>query len=140
MTKKDAVIVYGAGISGRGAAQVLADKKQQVYLYNDMDCTLEPQLLQLLQIVRLVLFREFDDQQRIRIAAHGRLDHRPDRRLLDMSEHAQDDLAAPLQQAEDRRLLLRQRAAPRRTPQPTPARLAPLLATAAGLPLWPATT
>ena len=32
MTKKDAVIVYGAGISGRGAAQVLADKKQQVYL------------------------------------------------------------------------------------------------------------
>lgn len=27
MTKKDAVIVYGAGISGRGAAQVLADKK-----------------------------------------------------------------------------------------------------------------
>ena len=51
MTKKDAVIVYGAGISGRGAAQVLADKKQQVYLYNDMDCTLEPQLLQLLQSV-----------------------------------------------------------------------------------------
>ena len=36
MTKKDAVIVYGAGISGRGAAQVLADRKQQVYLYNDM--------------------------------------------------------------------------------------------------------
>ena len=51
MTKKDAVIVYGAGISGRGAAQVLADKKQQVYLYNDMDCTLEPQLLQLLESV-----------------------------------------------------------------------------------------
>lgn len=51
MTKKDAVIVYGAGISGRGAAQVLADKKQQVYLYNDMDCSLEPQLLQLLQSV-----------------------------------------------------------------------------------------
>ena len=51
MTKKDAVIVYGAGISGRGAAQVLADKKQQVYLYNDMDCTLESQLLQLLQSV-----------------------------------------------------------------------------------------
>ena len=51
MTKKNAVIVYGAGISGRGAAQVLADKKQQVYLYNDMDCTLEPQLLQLLQSV-----------------------------------------------------------------------------------------
>ena len=49
MTKKDAVIVYGAGISGRGAAQVLADRKQQVYLYNDMDCTIEPQLLKLLQ-------------------------------------------------------------------------------------------
>ena len=40
MTKKDAVIVYGAGISGRGAAQVLADRKQQVYLYNDMDSVL----------------------------------------------------------------------------------------------------
>ena len=51
MTKKDAVIVYGAGISGRGAAQVLADRKQQVYLYNDMDCTIEPQLLQLLESV-----------------------------------------------------------------------------------------
>ena len=51
MTKKDAVIVYGAGISGSGAAQVLADRKQQVYLYNDMDCTLEPQLLQLLESV-----------------------------------------------------------------------------------------
>jgi len=36
MTKKDAVIVYGAGISGRGAAQVLADRKQQVYLYNEL--------------------------------------------------------------------------------------------------------
>ena len=57
MTNKDAVIVYGAGISGRGAAQVLADKKQQVYLYNDIDCTLEPQLLQLslIQLQELLL-------------------------------------------------------------------------------------
>ena len=37
-------------------------------------------LLQLLQIVRLIFFRKFDDQQRIRIAAHGRLDHGPEHR------------------------------------------------------------
>ena len=36
MTKKDAVIVYGAGISGRGAAQVLADKKQQAVSYTHL--------------------------------------------------------------------------------------------------------
>ncbi len=44
MTAKEPVIVYGAGISGRGAAQVLADKGQQVYLYNDNPCTVEPAL------------------------------------------------------------------------------------------------
>lgn len=38
------VIVYGAGISGCGAAQVLADKGQQVYLYNDQPCTIKPEL------------------------------------------------------------------------------------------------
>lgn len=42
------VIVYGAGISGCGAAQVLADKGQQVYLYNDQPCTIKPELEALL--------------------------------------------------------------------------------------------
>ena len=37
-------------------------------------------LLQLLKIVRLILFRKFDDQQCIRIAAHGRFDHGPEHR------------------------------------------------------------
>ena len=41
-----AVIVYGAGISGRGAAQVLANRGEQVYLYNDADCALDDQLEQ----------------------------------------------------------------------------------------------
>jgi len=30
--------------------------------------------------VGLIFFREFDDQQRIGIAAHGRIDHRPEHR------------------------------------------------------------
>src|SRR5215212_3687959 len=70
----------------------------------------------------------------------GRLDHRPDRRLPHVGQHAQDDLAAPLEQAQDRRLLLRQRAAAGCGPQPPASAGAPLLTTAAGLPLWPATT
>ena len=37
-------------------------------------------LFQLLQIVGLILFGELDDQQRIGIAAHGGLDHRPEHR------------------------------------------------------------
>ena len=37
-------------------------------------------LFQLLQIVGLILFGEFDDQQCIGIAAHGRFDHRPEHR------------------------------------------------------------
>ena len=43
------VIVYGAGISGRGAAEVLAKRGQKVFLYNDTPCNLEPQLLQALE-------------------------------------------------------------------------------------------
>ena len=51
------------------------------------------------------------------------------------------DLAAALDQAEkDGRLVLRRRAASRRAFQPAPAPEPPLLATAAGWPLWPATT
>ena len=49
MTDSKAVIVYGAGISGRGAAEVLAKAGQQVFLYNDSPCTVEPALEQLLQ-------------------------------------------------------------------------------------------
>lgn len=51
MTEKKPVIVYGAGISGRGAAQVLADKGQQVYLYNDNPCTLAAELKMALEKV-----------------------------------------------------------------------------------------
>lgn len=41
-----AVIVYGAGISGRGAAQVLAQRGQQVFLYNDAPCQIDAELEQ----------------------------------------------------------------------------------------------
>src|SRR5215212_3458985 len=59
------------------------------------------------------------------------LDHRSDRRLLDIGQHADHHLAATLQQAQDRRLLLRQRAAAGCSPQPPAAPGAPFLATAA---------
>jgi hypothetical protein len=68
------------------------------------------------------------------------LDDRLDRRLLYIGQHAQDHLSATLDQAEDRWLLLLQRAAAgapaslRRRPSRPP------LATAAGCPLCPATT
>lgn len=51
MTENKAVIVYGAGISGRGAAEVLAARKQQVYLYNDTECSLPAELEQQLAAV-----------------------------------------------------------------------------------------
>ena len=70
----------------------------------------------------------------------ARLDHRPDRHLLDVGEHAQDDLAAALEQAQDRRLVLGERAPAGGAPQPPASAGTPLLATAAGWPLWPATT
>src|SRR3954452_9789832 len=70
----------------------------------------------------------------------GRLDHRPDRRLPDVGEHAHDHLAAALQQAQDGRLVLGERAAAGGAPQPPAPAGTPLLATAAGLPLCPATT
>ena len=43
------VIVYGAGISGRGAAEVMAHLGMQVFLYNDEPCTIEEKLVQLLR-------------------------------------------------------------------------------------------
>ncbi len=46
-----AVIVYGAGISGRGAAEVLVRRGQQVFLYNDNPCTLDEELLAALRAV-----------------------------------------------------------------------------------------
>lgn len=38
------VIVYGAGISGRGAAEILADLGRQVFLYNDAPCEISAEL------------------------------------------------------------------------------------------------
>ena len=49
--KDRAVIVYGAGISGRGAAEVLARHGQQVFLYNDNPCTIEEPLLAAIRAV-----------------------------------------------------------------------------------------
>ena len=68
------------------------------------------------------------------------LDHRPDRRLLHVGQHAHDHPAAALDQAEDQRLVLRQCAAARRSRQLAAPSWSPLLATAAGWPLCPATT
>ncbi len=70
----------------------------------------------------------------------GGLDDRLDRLLLHIGQHAQDHLPAALDQAEDGWLVLRQRAAARRACQPAAAAEPPLLATAAGWPLCPATT
>ena len=39
------VIVYGAGISGRGAAEILADRGCRVFLYNDAACEIPAELL-----------------------------------------------------------------------------------------------
>src|SRR4051794_38677834 len=67
-------------------------------------------------------------------------DDRLDRLLLDIGQHPQHHLPAPLDQAEDGRLVLRQRAAARRSRQPATPAEPPPLATSAGRPLWPATT
>src|SRR3954468_1947334 len=63
-----------------------------------------------------------------------------DRRLLDIGQHPQHHLPAALDQAEHPRLVLRQRAAARRSRQPTPPPEPPPFATSAGRPLCPATT
>ena len=40
-----AYVVYGAGISGRGAVEVLARRGEQVFLYNDNPCTVDEALV-----------------------------------------------------------------------------------------------
>ena len=49
MAEQKAVMVYGAGISGRGAAEVLVQQNKRVYLYNDTACQLDADLLQKLE-------------------------------------------------------------------------------------------
>lgn len=46
MSEQKAVIVYGTGISGLGAAEVLAKHGKQVFLYNDAPCMVEQTLLE----------------------------------------------------------------------------------------------
>jgi len=73
-------------------------------------------------------------------AGHDRgSNDRLDRGLLHIGQHAQHDLTAALDQAEDRWLVLRQRAASRRALKPAPPSRAPLFSTSAGWPLCPAT-
>src|SRR5215203_5478794 len=67
-------------------------------------------------------------------------DDRLDRGLLHVGQHTQDHLASALDQAEDGWLVLLPRAPARRAGQPATASKPPLLATAAGWPLCPATT
>lgn len=50
MTVGKSVIVYGAGVSGRGAAEVLAKHGRQVFLYNDSECTIPNELQQTLAV------------------------------------------------------------------------------------------
>src|SRR3954471_17134757 len=70
----------------------------------------------------------------------GGLDDRLGCLLLHVGQHAHDDLPTALDQAEDRWLVLLQRAAARRSRQSAAASKPPLFATAAGWPLCPATT
>ncbi len=70
----------------------------------------------------------------------GGCDDRLDRGLLHIGQHAQHDLAAALDQAKDRWLVLLQRATARRACQPAAPPEPPLLATSSGCPLCPATT
>jgi hypothetical protein len=70
----------------------------------------------------------------------SRLEDRMDRFLLNIFQQLQNDVAAALNQAEDRRLFFLQRAPARGSFEPTAPSGAAFLATAAGLPLCPATT
>src|SRR3954469_18542221 len=72
--------------------------------------------------------------------SNGARDDRLDRPLLHVGQHVQDHRTSALDQAEDRGLVLFQRAPAPGAGQPPTAPEPPLLATAAGWPLWPATT
>ena len=72
--------------------------------------------------------------------SNGARDDRLDRPLLHVGQHVQDHWPTSLDQAEDRGLILLRRAPTRYAPQLASPPRAPLLATAAGWPLWPATT
>src|SRR3954471_18627816 len=70
----------------------------------------------------------------------GRLQIGTPGRLRRNTQHVQDHWPTSLDQAEDRGLILLRRAPTRYAPQLASPPRAPLLATAAGWPLWPATT
>src|SRR4051794_41774483 len=70
----------------------------------------------------------------------GGLDDGSNGRLLNIGQHPGHHVAAALEQAQDRRLLLLQRAAPGRGSQPAAPTGTPLSAPAAGWPLCPAPT
>src|SRR4051812_49114047 len=72
--------------------------------------------------------------------SNGGRDDRLDRDLLHVGQHAQHHLATTLDQAENGWLVLLQRAPARRAGQPATASEPPLLTTAPGWPLCPATT
>ena len=48
MSGIEKVMVFGAGISGKGAAMELADQGKIVFLYDDMPKDLEPELTEML--------------------------------------------------------------------------------------------
>ena len=70
----------------------------------------------------------------------GGRDDRLDRDLLYIGQHVQHDFTAALDQAQDRWLLFGECAPAGSALEPAPAPQAAFLATAAGLPLCPATT
>src|SRR3954453_14023604 len=74
------------------------------------------------------------------VRGNGRRDHRLDRLLLHVGEHADHELTTALDQTEDRRLVLLQCAPSRCTRQPAASARPPLFATAAGWALCPAPT
>lgn len=48
--KQKTVIIYGAGLSGCGAAVILAERKYKVFLYNDNQCEVNQDLLDVITV------------------------------------------------------------------------------------------
>src|SRR3982750_3114966 len=71
---------------------------------------------------------------------YHQIDQGADRRLLDVPQHPDHDLAAALQHPEDRRLLLRQRPPAASPFQASASPGPPFFLTSSGCPLCPATT